>query len=620
MNSSGIQSVSAPRSVRQLRIGAWLIRLVYIALAISSVMDIIEGFRIKFGWVDWASLGLRLAAALIVAFFAETQLKKGEPVNATLITIIPSVIALFLMCLISPLNFAWLLGLIISLLLSLVVIQLMPPQWMGRGILISFIGGALVSVTDFFSKTTTYLMDFRDPQVILLTAMSIGLTILLFLRFSKYPVTAKLVLAITSLAIYMLDLLGIITSSILWGASSTGSDILVTFANWYLLGSQIAIILSAVISTWLARFITKPLLEIVNVAAKISKEGDLSQRSTTHYQDEVGLMSESFNQLIDSLSEMSFIAEEISNGNLTVVVNPRSDRDELGKAFLKMVTSLRKTVADVSMNATSLNNAATELSDASQQVRTATDQITESMQQMARSSQEQTDAVETTSGSVAQMAKAIEGVAKGAQEQSQSVSKATEITDQISLAIRQVAENANAVTADSYSAAEAAKKGSMTVEETLMGMQTIKNKVGIVAERITEMGERSKEIGAIVATIEDIASQTNLLALNAAIEAARAGEHGKGFAVVADEVRKLAERSSLATKEIAALIQGIQATIKDAVQAMDEGSQEVEKGVQSANQAGQALSDILEATEAVNKQLLWLPKPQPAWSRVHRNW
>ena len=149
INSSMMQTESASRSSRQLKIGAWLIRLVYIALAISSVMDIIEGFRIKFGWVDWASLGLRLAAALIVAFFAEIQLKKGKPVNATLITIIPSVIALFLMCLISPLNFAWLLGLIISLLLSLVVIQLMPPQWMGKGIFISFIGGALVSVTDF---------------------------------------------------------------------------------------------------------------------------------------------------------------------------------------------------------------------------------------------------------------------------------------------------------------------------------------------------------------------------------------------------------------------------------------------------------------------------------------
>jgi len=144
--------------------------------------------------------------------------------------------------------------------------------------------------------------------------------------------------------------------------------------------------------------------------------------------------------------------------------------------------------------------------------------------------------------------------------------------------------------------------GSAIVEETLQGMQSIKVKVGVSAEKVLEMGKRSEEVGAIVETIEDIASQTNLLALNAAIEAARAGEHGKGFAVVADEVRKLAERSSQATKEIGGLISGIQKTVAEAVKAMDEGSKEVEIGVASANKAGTALADILVAAQDVNKQ------------------
>ena len=116
------------------------------------------------------------------------------------------------------------------------------------------------------------------------------------------------------------------------------------------------------------------------------------------------------------------------------------------------------------------------------------------------------------------------------------------------------------------------------------------------------MGRRSQEIGTIVETIEDIASQTNLLALNAAIEAARAGEQGKGFAVVADEVRKLAERSSQATREIGGIITGIQKTVSEAIKAMEEGSNEVEIGVESANKAGAALSEILLAAQAVNKQ------------------
>jgi methyl-accepting chemotaxis protein len=201
------------------------------------------------------------------------------------------------------------------------------------------------------------------------------------------------------------------------------------------------------------------------------------------------------------------------------------------------------------------------------------------------------------------MSRAIEGMAAGAQKQSDAVAKASNITTQITTAIQKVAANAQTSAREASQAEENARSGAKTVQDTIQGMQSIKAKVGLSAVKVQDMGNRSDQIGAIVETIDDIASQTNLLALNAAIEAARAGEHGKGFAVVADEVRKLAERSNLATKEIALLIKGIQQTVTEAVMAMDESAREVEQGVARASQSDGALTSILKAAGAVNHQV-----------------
>lgn len=587
---------------KQYRVGLFLIRLIYVALAASSVMDIIAGFSVKFGLVDYVSLFLRLGAAIVIILFGESLIKKNKPIAATFITMSVSIVALFAMCLVSPLHFAWLLGIIISLLLSLLSIQLLPSAWIGRGIFFGFIGGSMVAITDFFSRSVEYRFNFQDPQAILLTLLAVGVTVLLFVRYAKYPVTAKLLLAIVVLAVYMLNILGTIISTVLYSSESITGDSLSSLAAWFLLGSQIAIVLSAILAMWVARFITNPLVDMVEVTNKIAREGDLSKRMIVRYPDEVGMMADSFNELIGSLDTMANTAQEIAQGNLIVQVEPKSEQDDLGNAFSRMVASLREIVTSVSDNAVELTKSAAELSDASQQARSATDQITSAMQDMTVSAQEQAGSISRTSLSVDQMAGAIDGVAKGAQDQSISVEKASSVTDQINKAIQQVAENANSVANGSASAAEAAKNGAQTVEDTLGGMQKIKEKVGAASDRVQEMGQRSHEIGAIVETIEEIASQTNLLALNAAIEAARAGEHGKGFAVVADEVRKLAERSTLATKEIANLITGIQNTVVDVVKAMEEGTLEVENGVTSANLAGKALIHIQDATEEVNQQ------------------
>jgi methyl-accepting chemotaxis protein len=150
---------------------------------------------------------------------------------------------------------------------------------------------------------------------------------------------------------------------------------------------------------------------------------------------------------------------------------------------------------------------------------------------------------------------------------------------------------------------DSAARGGEVVQQTISGMHRIAAQVKQSAQTVESLGVRSEQIGEIVGTIEDIADQTNLLALNAAIEAARAGEQGRGFAVVADEVRALAERTSVATKEISEMIRAIQKETKEAVVAMEEGVSEVEKGATTSEKSGEALHEILAHIEEVNMQI-----------------
>lgn len=193
--------------------------------------------------------------------------------------------------------------------------------------------------------------------------------------------------------------------------------------------------------------------------------------------------------------------------------------------------------------------------------------------------------------------------ATGAEAQRDQVNQIATAMQEMSATVREVSESSNRAADLARTASTNARDGGTIVDDTLTRMRALSEFVNETSRKVQELGGRSDQIGKIIGVIDDIADQTNLLALNAAIEAARAGEQGRGFAVVADEVRKLAERTRKATKEIADMIQAVQAETRVAVDRMQSGTAQVEKGVEATNRAGESLKQIISQAEHVGDMI-----------------
>lgn len=383
------------------------------------------------------------------------------------------------------------------------------------------------------------------------------------------------------------------------------------FVDWrpglrlpFVLGCLVAGMLIGIANFLLMRITIGAYLRDVSSAFDSLAAGDLSHTLTVRGNDELGKVAQDFNTMVVSLQEAASLADAIAGGDLSRQVPHRGERDEFGQALSAMSQNLRLLVGHVMTSAATLTQTASDLRHSSGSLqRAAAEQLAgatgsaAAVEQMAASN----EALEQHACTVASNVSSVEAEAA---ELLAAVSDTRTALRSLDASIHQVVDRVSFARDVAGSAAETATLGGAAVTETLSGMQQISESMNAVLASIELLRTHSGEIGSVVQVIDDIADQTNLLALNAAIEAARAGEAGKGFAVVADEVRRLADRSAQSTLEIRRLVQGIQQETAQAVEATRQGADRAAAGMRLGHRSQQAFDELRTGARQVAERLI----------------
>jgi methyl-accepting chemotaxis protein len=322
--------------------------------------------------------------------------------------------------------------------------------------------------------------------------------------------------------------------------------------NIMLLMIALIFIVVYIIAYFVSRYFTSPIIYLTNVAGEMTR-GKLDQQISVELEDEIGNLAVSFQTMQKTMLEKAKIAKNISEGNLIIDVQPLSDQDIMGLSFQTMIAKLRVQLKNISEGVNVLGSSSSE-------IMAAVTQLASTSAEIATSVGETTITVEEV--------------------------KQTAVVSN---------NKAKAVTENSIKAADISKDGMKAIGNTIEGMNKIRVQMNAIAGMVVKLSEQSQIIGDITATVNGLAEQSNLLAVNAAIEAAKAGEQGKGFSVVAQEIKLLANRSKEATSQVRGILRDVQKSISSVVMATEEGGKTVEEGLKLTYLSGESIKMLSDS-------------------------